>query len=277
MKFLRSLLFTPGDSGRKLQKAAQSNADGVVIDLEDAIAPSALPSAQQQTVQALQSIDFGDTQRLVRINAHSLQAALADIDAIIPGKPDGIVVPKVESPEILQQLADKLPEETALFALIETAAGFLNLPQIVNGPDKLEGLIVGGEDLRASLGAKSTPSQHELLYARGALVMAAAARQLQAIDTVYTAWRDAEGLAAEAKRVSELGFTGKLAIHPVQLQPIHEAFSPNAEEIEWATDVAQESERLKEQGIGVFSYGGHMIDEAHVKLAQRILAMGKKD
>ena len=120
MKFLRSLLFTPGDSGRKLQKAAQSNADGVVIDLEDAIAPSALPSAQQQTVQALQSIDFGDTQRLVRINAHSLQAALADIDAIIPGKPDGIVVPKVESPEILQQLADKLPADTALFALIET-------------------------------------------------------------------------------------------------------------------------------------------------------------
>ena len=94
---------------------------------------------------------------------------------------------------------------------------------------------------------------------------------------MYTAWRDAEGLAAEAKRVSELGFTGKLAIHPVQLQPIHEAFSPTAEEIEWATDVAQESERLKEQGIGVFSYGGHMIDEAHVKLAQRILAMGKKD
>ena len=273
MTILRSLLFTPGDSGRKLQKAAHSGADGVVIDLEDAVAPSALTDAHQLTLEALTSIDFGQSQRLVRINGNSYDAAEADLKAILPGRPDGIVIPKVESADFLKHIADLVDDGIKLFALIETAMGFIKLPEIITASDKLAGLVLGGEDLIASLGAKSTPSKKELLYARGALVMAAAAQGLQAIDTPHTAWRDVESLTAEAKEVAELGFSGKLAIHPVQIGPIHKAFSPTEAEIEWANDILQESERLREQGIGVFSYGGRMIDEAHIKLANRILAM----
>ena len=276
MVHLRSLLFTPGDSQRKLQKAAQSGADGVVIDLEDAVAPSALDGAHQLTREALSDVDFGDTVRLVRINAGSKDEVDADLKAILPGKPHGVVVPKSESAEMLQHVADRVPADVVLFALVETAAGFMNLSDIVNGTPKLAGLILGGEDLVASLGAKATPGRQELAYARGAMVMAAAAKQLQAIDTIYTAWRDTEGLAADAQQAAQLGFSGKLAIHPAQLPAIHTVFSPSDEEIEWATDVLQEGERLKEQGIGVFSYGGRMIDESHILQAKKILEIAKR-
>ena len=272
---LRSILFTPGDSGRKLKKAAASNADAVVIDLEDAVAPSAVEKAHQLTVEALQTIDFGRTGRLVRVNAHTQEALVADLQAIELGKPDGVVVPKVESADMLAFVEENLPDSIAIFALIETAAGFMHLSEIVKNSKRLEGLILGGEDLIASIGAKATASRNELAYARGALVMAAAAYRLQAIDTVYTAWRDVEGLTKDAQEAAEIGFTGKLAIHPAQLPAIHKAFSPTAEEVAWANDVLLESQRLKEQGIGVFSFGGRMIDEAHVKLAERIMAVSK--
>ncbi|MFK7800715.1 MAG: CoA ester lyase [Anaerolineae bacterium] len=274
---LRSILFTPGDSGRKLQKAARSGADAVVIDLEDAVAPSALADAHQLTLNALQTIDFGRSQRLVRVNGHSQEALLADIQAILPGKPDGVVVPKVETAETLTFVAENLPEEVAIFALVETALGFMHLPHILSAGPKLAGLILGGEDLIASIGAKPTPGRSELAYARSALVMAAAAYQLQAIDTVFTAWRDVDGLTEDAQTAADLGFTGKLAIHPAQLPAIHKAFSPTVEEIEWANDVLLEGQRLKEQGIGVFSFGGRMIDEAHIRLAERIIALNKQD
>ncbi len=271
MSPLRSFLFTPGDSGRKLQKAAKSTADVVVIDLEDAVAPSVLSDAHAQTLEALRSIDFGTTLRMVRINADSLKGAQADIKAIVAGQPDGIVVPKVETKQLLDQLADDLPEGMPVYAMIETALGFMNLGEIIQSSANLRGLILGGEDLIASIGARAMPNREELTYARGALVMAAAAAGLQAIDTVYTAWRDVDGLATQARTMSDMGFSGKLAIHPVQIEPIHQAFAPTADEVEWARDVLHESRRLKEQGIGVFSYGGKMIDEAHIRLAESIL------
>lgn len=277
---LRSFLFTPGDSERKLYKASQSAADAVVIDLEDAVAPNMLDEARTLTVNALKTADFGDTVRLVRINADTLEATAADIGAILPGKPDGIVVPKIESADMLQAIDQLLPDDVALFALIETPLGFMNLNQIASATKKLAGLMLGGEDLIAELGARPSLSRKELAYARGALIMAAAAYGLQAIDTVYTSWRDVSGLKEEAQVAADIGFTGKLAIHPAQLPPIHEAFAPTAEEVEWAADISAEGKRLKEQGIGVFSYGGRMIDEAHIRRAEKIMqlhARGQQD
>lgn len=275
----RSLLFTPGDSRRKLKKAAASHADAVVIDFEDAVAPSAVDQAHQLTAEALQTVDFGQTKRLVRINSHTPQAITADIQAVAAGKPDGIVVPKVESADTLAFAGEQLPDGVMLFALIETAAGFLYLPNIIKESHQqslpLHGLILGGEGLITSLGAKASSGRKELAYARSALVMGAAAHQLQAVDTVYTAWRDVDGLAQEAQAAAEIGFTGKVAIHPAQLPAIHSAFSPTAAEIEWANDVLLESQRLREQGIGVFSYGGRMIDQAHVKRAERIVTLSQ--
>ncbi|MEM8862189.1 MAG: CoA ester lyase [Chloroflexota bacterium] len=269
---LRSILFTPGDSERKLKKASKSKADAVVIDLEDSVAPPMLEEARSLTVSALQSADFGQTVRLVRTNGHSLEAAQADIGAILPGKPDGFVIPKIESADMLEQIAVQLPDEILLFALIETPMGFMKLPEIVAN-SRLAGLILGGEDLIAYLGARPSLSKKELAYARGAIIMAAAAYGLQAIDTVFTKWRDVEGLKAEAQVAADMGFTGKLAIHPAQLAPIHEAFSPTVEEVEWAADIVAEGERLKDQGIGVFSYGGRMIDEAHIRRAAKIMQL----
>ncbi|MEM7803104.1 MAG: CoA ester lyase, partial [Chloroflexota bacterium] len=264
-------------------KAAGSHADVVVLDLEDSVAPSQKEMARELSSYALKGLDFGQSRCFIRINQIGTPEIKTDLKTTLGCNPDGYVLPKSERRDEIEWLDHTLEDYEAqsgleegtiqIFPIIETAKGVLNLEEIVSASPRVCGLAFGGEDLAASIGAKRSTSRRELFFARSKLVIVAAAYDLPAIDTVFTALRDSAGLQKDAQDGADLGFSGKLAIHPNQLDIIHRIFSPSEEMIAWARDIKREYERLKASGIGVFTYQGQMIDEAHLKQAERILRM----
>jgi citrate lyase beta subunit len=286
----RALLFIPGDSERKIAKGSTIDVDAVILDLEDSVAPSHKAEARTLVRRALLSglFPFGRTERLVRVNA----ARSADPDALalqerdlmdtIQGRPDGYVLPKVESAQDVEWVARLLLEqEEALgfelgriktFALIETARGLVNLHEIAAAHDRLAALMFGAEDLAADLGAVRSSEGAEVHYARSALVIYATAFGLQAIDTPYMKLDDLDGLRVEARNAMRMGFTGKLAIHPAQIAPIVAAFTPGDDEIAAAQRLV---EAYRAHGTGVFVYEGKMVDMPMVRAAERLLARAR--
>lgn len=278
----RSLLYVPGDSWRKLEKATTLAADTVILDLEDAVAGGRKEEARGTVRRALHELDFGGRERLVRINPIGSALAFAELEATLPLQPDGYIVPKVEIAEDLRAVDRAITEHELvegkaqgtirLFAMVETARGVLNLREIVAASARLDGLILGAEDLAADVGAIRTQAGWEIFYARSILVMAAAAYGLHPIDGVYTGIQDLDGLQDECARVRELGFTGKTAIHPGQLPIINQAFLPSAEEIDRAQQIVAGFEQHTASGSGVFVFDGQMVDMPVVRSARRILA-----
>ncbi|MDA1330468.1 MAG: CoA ester lyase [Chloroflexi bacterium] len=272
----RSCLFVPGDRPRKIAKAAQSAADVIIIDLEDAVAPEQKEQARQLTAVALPDMPYRTKPTLVRINGLHTPFAYDDLRATLHAKHAGYVLPKLERAEALQALFRWLDERDAgdrpLFALVESALGILNLPQIVTAGVALAGLIFGGEDYVASIGGMATAGRHELLYARSAVVMAAGAVGIPAIDTVYTDYHDLAGLQADAEFAKQLGFAGKLVIHPQQVEVVNSVWTPSRAERAAAQDLLTAYEQHQAHGIGVFSQNGRMVDEALIRQARQILA-----
>lgn len=280
----RTLLFMPGDDLRKISKGARLDVDAVIMDLEDAVAPDQKDAARSITAGALTdaSLDFGRTERLVRVNPASTGLQADDIAATVGGKPDGYVIPKVEDAQTLTHIDTVLSEHEQhldipdgsirLLALIETALGVVNLREIASAHRRLVALIFGAEDLASSMGAIRTTDGHEGAYARSAVVLHAAAFGLQAIDTPYVDFKNTEGLAAETQRVMEMGYTGKLAIHPAQIELITGIFTPNSEAIERAQQLLSAWTSHKAAGRGVFAYDGKMVDMPMIRAAERIVA-----
>ncbi len=277
----RSFLYVPGDSLRKLEKAASWETDAVILDLEDGVAPNQKLAARQSIVEALTRFDFGSRERLVRINPLGSGLAEDDLTATVAARPDGYVVSKVESAEDLVEItywldqAEELSgwqrESLRLSAMIETPLGIMNLREICMASTRLDGLIFGAEDFAASVGAIRTPANWEVFYARSAIVTAAAAYNLQAIDQVYVDLNDLVGLEAEAQQGRQLGFAGKTAIHPKQTSVINRAFSPTTSEIDHAQRLVEAFAVHQESGQGAFAFEGKMVDLPVVKVAQRIL------
>lgn len=282
MRPRRALLFMPGDDRRKIEKGASLEVDAVVMDLEDGVAFNRKVVARETVRKALEEIEFGRTERLVRINPVGSGLEEADLVATIGGHPDGYVVPKVESPEQVEWLSAWLAaEERArgwpvggirLLAILETARGILNAGVIAGADERLEALIFGAEDFAGDVGATRTREGQEILYARSVVVVAAAAHRLQAIDTVFTDLHDLEGLRKEAAFALQLGFDGKLAIHPRQVPVIQEAFTPSPEEVERAKRLIEAFEAHQAEGTGVFAFEGKMVDMPMIRAAQRVLA-----
>jgi citrate lyase beta subunit len=277
----RSLLFTPGDSLRKIEKVRRLEADAIILDLEDAVAVSEKESARETVCRSLDSVDFGKKERLVRLNAAATPFFAADLTAVAAASCDGVVVPKVESPASLADVDAALalaerennwPEGSRrILALIETALGMMNLKEICQATPRLDALIFGAEDLTADLGAVRSRAGLEILYARCAVVTAAAAYDLQAIDTVFIDIEDLEGLREDANLARNLGFDGKLAIHPGQLATINDVFSPTEEEIAAARRLLQVAAQLRDSGVGAFTMDGQMIDLPLIKAAEQVL------
>jgi citrate lyase beta subunit len=280
----RSFLYVPGDSLRKIEKAAGSEADTIILDLEDGVAHSQKEVARATVGAALQQIGFGDRARLVRLNSVAHGQLEAEVAATLPGRPDGYVLPKVESPETLALvgalLAAAEPQvglaqgSTRLFAMIETARGILHLPAIAAASQRLAGLIFGAEDFTADVGAERTPGGLELLYARSALVTAAAAFDLHAVDAVYLELENLAGLADECVAVRRLGFGGKTAVHLRQLAVINRCFTPTPGEIERAQRLVDAFTTHEAAGTGVFVFEGKAVDMPVVLAARRLLARG---
>ncbi|NNM72773.1 HpcH/HpaI aldolase/citrate lyase family protein [Enterovirga aerilata] len=281
---MRSLLFVPGDSARKFDKARQGAADALILDLEDSVAPDRKDEARA-IVREMLSAERGAQLLYVRVNALDTRRTLADIAAISPCRPDGIVLPKCESAEHLRQVslwldgieaASGIQVGTTRIVAIatETAASVFGLGGYAGVTGRLAGLMWGAEDLSASLGAtgnragRTYHSPYRL--ARDLCLMGAAAAGVAAIDTVYTDIEDLEGLAEEARAARRDGFSAKAVIHPKHVEAVNAAFTPGEEEVAWARRIV--AAFAGDAGLGVVRIDGRMIDKPHLRAAEKILA-----
>jgi citrate lyase beta subunit len=277
----RSFLFTPGDSHHKINKVAEARPDAVMLDLEDAVAVGQKEQARQTVAQALVEMDFGRAERLVRINGLATEFFAADLGMVTQANVDGIVAPKIESAGQVQQIDQALTagEGAAgrpagairLFVMIETALGVLNVQEIAQASPRLEGLLLGAEDLAADMRATRSKAGWEILFARSALVTTAAAYGLAAIDAVFLDLHDQAGLADDASFAQHLGFTGKFAIHPDQVKTINRVFSPSTEEIAQAERLVAAFQAHEAAGSGVFALDGRMVDRPILLAAKHLL------
>jgi citrate lyase beta subunit len=277
MRARRALLYVPGDDIHKIRKATGLDADCVCLDMEDGVAQNRKTEARFTIINALRELNFGRSERLARINPIGSGLEQDDLKSILPARPDGIVVPKVDDAEQVRwacaQIDRVLGQGTPLgvIVIIETARAILNLAEIAGAHPRLQGLIFGAEDFAGDIGAVRTPQAWEVFYARSAVVTNAAAYGLQAIDMVFVDFHDVDGLRQEASIGAQMGFAGKQIIHPNQIAPVQEAFTPSAEEIEQALQLMQTFEEHQRAGRGAFAEKGRMIDAPILKAAQRIL------
>jgi len=258
-----------------LRKAPDAGADVVVFDLEDAVAPERKAAARESVHDVLADPDFDpDCEVCVRVNPTGIAAdddltgVFADGDVRL----DTVMLPKTGGPGDVETLGRLLAEHDAdlpVLALVETAAGVLSAADIA-AVDRTDALVFGAEDLSADIGASRTAEGTEVLYAREHTVLAASAGDVDAIDTVYTAIEERDGLAAETAFAVQLGYDGKMAIHPAQVGPINDAFTPDDAEIAWARRILEAREAADAEGRGVFRVDDEMIDAPLVARAERI-------
>lgn len=289
MKPLRSFLFVPGDSEKKLGKGAQSGADALILDLEDSVAPAAKMLARDQVRAYLAARPReGRTPQLwVRINPLDTDMALGDLVAIMPAAPDGIMLPKANGPADVRQLSHYLdalesangvaPGSTLILPVAtETPIAPFRLQDYAGaGLSRLWGLTWGAEDLSTALGASTNlaPSGGWALtyqLVRSLTLMAAHAAGVRAIDTLYVDFKDPEGLFAACQAARAEGFAGRIAIHPAQVEGINAGFSPSPSEIEHARRVIAAFDAAP--GSGTVALDGKMIDIPHLKQARQVLA-----
>jgi citrate lyase beta subunit len=285
MRPRRALLYMPGDSQRKIEKALTLKSDSICMDLEDGVAAGQKAAARSIVRQALTTLNFGRSERLVRINSVGSGYEAADLAETIAGRPDGIVLPKVVSAGAVRWLDRQIgaaeqaqgwpPGEIAIIAVVETARGIINLREICTASPRLQALIFGAEDLAADVGATRTRDGAEVYFARSALVTWAAAYGLQAIDMVYVDYQDLDGLAREARQGAELGYAGKQAIHPRQIDTIQAAFTPSAKAIAHAQRIVSAAAANEMAGLGAFAVDGKMVDAPVIRAAEAVLAKAR--
>lgn len=265
---LRSWLFVPGNKERFVVKAlGDTEADAVLLDLEDGVPPHEKRAARVMVAEALAEPPGGPL-RAVRVNARATGLLDADLEAIAGPGVDAICLSKVESPAEVREVADLTG--AWLIPAVESAQGVLRAPEIAGCHPRVLGLMLGGEDLALDLGlgARREAEGSEMLYARSAVVLAAAAARRLAIDGVFTDLDDAPGLEADALRARRLGFAGKCAVHPGQLQVINRIFTPSDEELKHARRVVEAFDSAHE---GVITVDGQMVDRPVVERARRLL------
>jgi citrate lyase beta subunit len=277
----RSLLFAPGDDARKLAKAAQSNADCVILELEDGVALNRKAIARETVRDAAEMLDFGQRERLIRVNGVDTPFFEDDLRGTIDARPDGYVLPKVEGAADVQRLCrilDAAERERGwpaggigMIILVESPRGVLNLREICEADARLQAVIFGAEDYASLVGARRTREATEVLFARSAVVNACGAFGLRAIDMVFIDFNDDTGLEQECLRGRQLGFAGKQVIHPRQIDIVNRCFSPSESEIAWARRVVEGFRASQAEGHGAFALDGKMIDLPVVRQAERIL------
>jgi citrate lyase subunit beta / citryl-CoA lyase len=274
----RSRLYLPGNEPKFFVNAGLHSPDGIILDLEDSVAPSEKDAAQLLVRNALRSVDFYNAERMVRIN--QLPKGLDDLKYIIPHNVNVILVPKCESAEqihLLEKEVDKLKKQFKIkndiffMPIIESALGVIKAYEIASASKNNCALAIGLEDYTADIGTQRTNEGRESIFARQMLVNAAKAAGIQAIDTVFSDVADMEGLRQSVLEAKSLGFEGKGCIHPRQIQVVHEAFAPTVEEIEKAKKIVLAFEEAEKKGLGVVSLGSKMIDPPVVKRAQRTI------
>ena len=312
-RFRRSRLYLPGNAPKFMPSAGLHGPDAVILDLEDSVAPTEKDAARILVRNALRVLDFQGAERMVRINQGEM--GLTDLDFVAAHNVHVILIPKVESPEQVREVDERIrkiqsraagfsPRDSSgtdkltdsgtiaqakacgsgartifLMPIIESALGAIRAYEIATASERIVALTIGLEDYTADIGTARTAEGRESFWARSQVVNAARAAGVTPIDTVFSDVADTQGLRASVIEAKSLGFEGKGCIHPRQIQTIHEAFAPSAEELEKAKQIVEAFEQAQAKGLGVVSLGTKMIDAPVVKRAQRIVnqaeAMGE--
>ncbi len=272
----RSVLYMPGSNERALEKAKTLACDGLILDLEDAVAPDAKPSARESACAAASSGEYGRREVTIRVNGADTEWHDADLAAACAAGPDGIVVPKVDSADAVRRLADAMerhgaPDHTSLWAMVETPVAMLHAEEIAAASDRLTVLVMGTNDLAKELYAEHVPGRQPLLPGLGLALLAARATGKAILDGVYNDVKDTDGFLAECRQGREMGFDGKTLVHPGQVAGANEAFAPSEQAVADARGILAVWEAS--EGSGVVTYNGRMVENLHVDSARRTLTM----
>jgi citrate lyase subunit beta/citryl-CoA lyase len=273
---LRSVLYMPSSNAKALEKAKTLPVDGVILDLEDAVAPDDKPSAREAACAAVASGGYGRRTLTIRINGVGSEWHAADIVAAAAAGPDAVVVPKVSSADQVRGLATALdwagaPEHTKLWVMIETPEAIFNAREIAGASERLTVLVLGTNDLAKELYAEHVPGRQPLLAGLGLALLAARAAGKVILDGVYNDVKDTDGFLDECRQGRELGFDGKTLIHPSQVEGANEVFAPSEQAVADARGVLEAWEAGA--GSGVVTYHGRMIENLHVASARRTLSI----
>ena len=285
VKLRRSSLYVPGDSEKMLQRAARVPSDMLLLNLEDGIAVSKKNAARENIAGALKSADYGGREIVVRINSLDTEIGLSDLAAVVPQRPDGICLPKVENAAEIQaadiairelEIGRGIPEGTIkLHAMIESAAGLLHSPQIAAASPRMSSFLFGSADYAKDLRCRPGEDRLELLLALQMIVTSARSAGMDAIDAPCFDVRNHDLLQREAVQARRMGFDGKSALHPNQLAIINEVFDVTAEEIAWAERTIAELDNAESKGKALTTVDGKLIDNPHRTAAEHILARKK--
>jgi citrate lyase subunit beta / citryl-CoA lyase len=276
----RSVLYMPGSNERALGKARTLPADGLILDLEDAVAPDAKVGARDRVCQALAAGGYRPRETLIRVNGMATPWGFADLEAAAASGADGVLLPKVESAEAVRQALAVLdgagaPADLPLWCMLETPRAMLRADEIAGASPRLGGLVMGTSDLAQELRAAHTPLRLPLLTALGLCLLAARAHGLPILDGVHLDLADEEGFAAACRQGAELGFDGKTLIHPRQIETANQAFAPGEAELAEARRIIAAHEAAVLQGKGVVVVDGRLIESLHVAEAQRRLQLAQ--
>ena len=279
-RFRRSRLYLPGNEPKFMLNAGLHKPDGLILDLEDSVAPPEKDAAQILVRNALRQVDFYGAERMVRIN--QIPQGLDDLKYIVPHNVHVILIPKCESADQVKNIEQEvqkilnennLKQEVFYMPIIESALGAIKAYEIAQASPKIVALTIGLEDYTADIGTQRTLEGRESFWARSQVVNAARASGIQPIDTVFSDVTDMEGLKQSVFEAKSLGFDGKGCIHPRQIQMIHDAFAPAQDEVDRAKRIVLAFEQAEAKGLGVVSLGSKMIDPPVVKRAQRTIKL----
>jgi len=281
LRLRRSLLYMPGSNPRALEKARSLPADGLILDLEDAVAPEAKESARAIVAAALAEGGYRDRELVLRVNAMDTPWGHADLAVAATMPIDAVLLPKVESPDqvaLAVSLLDAFgaPERLAVWCMLETPRGILYAREIAAASPRLAGLVLGTSDLTKDLHALPTRDRLPLITSFSLAILAARAHGLAVLDGVHLDLADDEGFAAACRQGRELGFDGKTLIHPKQIAAANAAFAPTPEEIEWSRRIIAAHSEAAAAGRGVVLVEGRLIENLHVKNAGRLLAFARE-
>jgi len=279
-RFRRSRLYLPGNQAKLMLNAGIHQPDAIILDLEDSVVRSEKDSARLIVRNALRHLNFFGAERMVRINQG--ETGLKDLEAVIPHNVHLILVPKVEEESQLTEVEEKIQsvckncnrkEPVYLMPILESATGILNSLEIAKASKNNVAIAIGLEDYTADIGVERTNKGRESLFARSQVVNAARSAGIQAIDTVFSDVNDEDALRESVREAKELGFDGKGCIHPRQIKPIHDEFSPTESEIKKAKIIVMAFHQAEAKGLGVVSLGSKMIDPPVVKRAQNTISL----
>lgn len=270
----RSVLYLPGSKERVLEKAKDLPADALIFDLEDAVAPDEKINARALVHKMVANGGYGKRKILIRVNGGETSWGVDDVKMAIEAEPDGILLPKVENAEIIQELAKHIKsDKTKIWAMMETPKAVLHAEDIAAASDKLEGFVLGTNDLAKDLRAAHVAGREPLLASISLILCAARAYDKICVDGVYNAFKDEDGLRAESLQGQQMGMDGKTLIHPAQIDIANAVFAPDPDALDLSRRQVEAYEEAIAQGQAVAVVDGRIVENLHVETAKRLLAL----